>query len=221
MRHFGYTEAGHNHSNEDTAEIRPHPENPAVLLCALSDGQGGRSGGAAASRIAVETCLEMASSYSAAQLWEATSWYAILSGADEAVCEEADGGLTTLIGFCVSKARVCGASCGDSAAQLLQGGQSLLLTENQRKNPPVGSGAAYPVAFGAEFGPEWTLLAMSDGVWRYLGHETVAEVAARQQGPALISALRQRQWKQNQGQLPDDFSLILLQNEDEAHRQRE
>ncbi len=211
MEHWVYTEAGYNHLNEDKVVVQPHPQNSDVLLCVLADGQGGRSGGAAAAHIAVEKCLEAASSFSVKKLMEPASWYLVLSAADEAVCEDAEAGLTTLISLCVTEDRVCGASCGDSAAQLIRNSQSLLLTEDQRKNPPVGSGAAYPIAFQASLSSEWTLLIMSDGVWRYVGYDAIGEMSAHKAGQVLISGVRQMQLEQNGGTLGDDFSIILLQ----------
>jgi hypothetical protein len=73
MQHFICSEAGYNHLNEDTIVVQAHPENPKILLCALADGQGGRSGGAEASRIATEKCLQIASSFSIEQPFDVAS----------------------------------------------------------------------------------------------------------------------------------------------------
>ena len=138
VHHWVYSEAGHQHVNEDAVIVRLHPENPQALLCCLADGQGGQVGGAAAARIAVEESMKAASSFLAKDLFDEAAWYSIVSAADEAVCEEDAAGFATLINLCVSEYQLCGASCGDSSALLLSGGREWMLTENQRKNPPVG-----------------------------------------------------------------------------------
>lgn len=82
---------------------------------------------------------------------------------------------------------------------LLSGGREILLTEHQRKNPPVGSGAAYPTAFEARLFPGWKLLVVSDGVWNYVGWEQIAKIAAQNQGNSLIAALHQAALDANAG----------------------
>ncbi len=211
MAHFVHSEAGHNHKNEDVVEVKTHPKDASILLCALADGQGGQFGGAAASQIAVEKCIELASTYSAKQLLDSSTWYEILSGADDAVSDEQNAGYTTLISLCVIDNKVCGASCGDSAALLINNGQHSLLTEKQRKNPPVGSAAASPVAFSAKLKAGFQILVVSDGVWKYVGWDAIIQLCSQQQGQQLISALRQLSLEQNGGKLPDDFSIALLQ----------
>ena len=210
MQYFTHSEAGHHHRNEDTVAVQPHPRDASTLLCVLADGQGGRFGGAAASQTAVQKCLEFAAEYSVQQLLDHSSWYEILSGADEAVSEHPDAGFTTLIALCIADGKVCGVSCGDSAALLASNSDYEVLTERQRKNPPVGSSAAFPTAFTAKFRSS-TLLIMSDGVWRFVGNDAIAELCRAKQGQELILALRQLQLDQNGGELPDDFSIILVQ----------
>jgi len=209
MQHFLYSEAGRGHQNEDAIEVRTHPQNPDALLCALADGQGGQRGGAAASQIAVRQCLGLASAYSAEQLLEPSRWYKILSRVDDAVCEDADAGYTTLVGAIVMDGRICGASCGDSEAWLVASAEHLFLTERQHKNPSVGSGAAYPTAFSARFGAGARLLIMSDGVWKYTSPDLIVESARKKEAAELVRSLRDSQLRQSTGGLPDDFSIIV------------
>ena len=112
-------------------------------------------------------------------------------------------------------------SCGDSGALLLSGGRNILLTDDQHKNPPVGSSAAHSIAFSARLQPGWTLLVMSDGVWKYVGWEQIGRMAARHQGPELIAALRQVTLDSNAGRMPDDFSVALLYDEKTQTEQME
>lgn len=208
-----HSEAGEGHANEDVVLVRPHPVDAGVLLCSLADGQGGQAGGAAAARIAAEESLQAASSFPVNELCEAVPWYAVVGAADEAVCEDDAAGLCTLVSLCVSPSEVWGASCGDSGALLVSGGREFLLTENQRKDPPLGSSAARPVAFSARLTPAWKLLVVSDGVWKYVGWEHIAQLAAHNQGRELIAVLRRAAWEANGGRLPDDFSAALLHGE--------
>ncbi len=213
LQFLTFTEAGNNHVNEDVVQVRPHPDPVDFALCSLADGQGGRSGGARAAQVAVQESLTAALSFSADELGRAVQWHPIVSAADDAVCEDDDAGFCTLISLGVSIQNVCGASCGDSGALLLSGGHEILLTENQRKNPPVGSGAARPTAFEARLKPGWKLLVVSDGVWNYIGWEQMGVIAAQKQGDKLILALRQAALDANAGKLLDDFSIALFYDE--------
>lgn len=210
IRYLVHSEAGDGHANEDVALVRPHPADAGVLLCALADGQGGRAGGAEAARVAVEECLRAASSFAAYALFEPAPWYPIVSAADEAVCEEDEAGFCSLVALCVSGRQVCGASCGDCAVLLLSGGTETELTVRQHKNPPVGSSAARPVAFSALLQPGWKLLIVSDGVWKYVGWEQMAQIAARHEGREMGEALRGAARAANGGRMQDDFSVVLV-----------
>ena len=205
-----YSEAGNGHSNEDLVAVRPHPGDAGVFLCSLADGQGGQVGGAAAARVAVDESLRAASSLPTNELRQEALWYAVVGAADEAVCEDDAAGFCSLVSLGISEREIWGASCGDSGALLLSGGRDSLLTEDQYKNPPVGSSAARPVAFSARLEPGWTLLVVSDGVWKYVGWESISRIAAQKQGQELIAALRQAALNANGGRLQDDFSVALL-----------
>jgi len=208
-----HSEAGDGHVNEDVVLVRPHSGGAGVLLCSLADGQGGQAGGAEAARVAAEESLRAAASFPANELSQAAPWYAIVGAADEAVCEDDAAGFCTLVSLGISEREVWGASSGDSGALLLSGGRDFLLTEDQRKNPPVGSSAARPVAFSARLTPGWTLLILSDGAWKYVGWERVVRIASGHQGRELVAALRGAAWDANGGRLPDDFSVALLHGE--------
>jgi serine/threonine protein phosphatase PrpC len=213
IRHFVHTEPGEGHQNEDAAQVQRHPQDGGTLICALADGQGGRSGGSSAARRAVAECMTAIMDKPPRELLNASSWYVIVTSADDSVAEADDAGLTTLVALCIDGRKIQGASCGDSAALLLQDGTVRWLTEKQRKNPPVGSSEAFPVAFAADLHASWKLLIMSDGVWRYVGDKAVAHIAAEHNGAELIAALRQVALDGNGGRLGDDFSVILVQSD--------
>jgi serine/threonine protein phosphatase PrpC len=211
---FVHSEAGHDHHNEDAVVVQAHPEDNTVLICALADGQGGQMGGARAAQVAVEKCVQLAASHSAKQLLEASTWYQIISGADDAVNDDPNAGYSTLVALCVADDSICGASCGDSAVLAVWESSHEMLSERQRKNPPIGSSAAFPVAFFATLQPNSKLLIVSDGVWKYVGWDAIIETCRAHEKQDLIDALRQLSLSQNSNQLPDDFSIVLVQNSD-------
>ena len=209
MRHFVHSEAGHNHLNEDCARAQFHPYNAGALICVLADGQGGQFGGGVAARVAVQRCFDLALAHAPAELLERQTWREITLAADQTVESQNDAGFTTLIGLCATGSQVCGASIGDSAALQIET-QIVELTAAQRKNPPVGSGAATPITFAAPRLANSPLLLMSDGVWKFVGFERIAQMARGHAGADLATKLRELQLAGNGGKLPDDFSLIAV-----------
>ena len=81
------------------------------------------------------------------------------------------------------------------------------------KNPPIGSGGAGGVSFGANLGPPWTVLAMSDGVWKYAGWENILRIGFGERGEAIGDALLEAARLKRTGELQDDFTLIVLQGD--------
>jgi hypothetical protein len=127
------------------------------------------------------------------------------------VAADPGAGFTTLVGLCVYRGRVVGASCGDSAALLVSGGKARELTAGQQKNPPVGSGTAVAVPFAAAVAEPWRVLAMSDGVWKYAGWDRVAEIAGRAPGPLVITELQAAARLRGSGRFQDDFTVVVLE----------
>jgi hypothetical protein len=210
-----YSAAGGHATNEDVFEVCPHPHDPAVYLCALADGQGGRAGGLAAARLSCRACVATASQQTPGRLMLPHVWMEILRAADAAVAADPAAGFTTLVAFCVTEARLCGASCGDSAAVVLAelGQVGNIVTARQHKNPPVGSGEASAVPFAATLRPPWTLLAMSDGVWKYAGWENILALDPRQPGHVLCRTLLERACLPGSLALQDDFTLVVIQED--------
>lgn len=207
MRIFSYSEAAEGHPNEDCFAIRSHPTDGTTLLCALADGQGGQAGGERAARLAVALTIEIAEGLDVEQLQDPLTWYQVISAVDAAVCEDAVAGCTTLVAFCETGEKLCGASCGDSAAILIQDGNTMVLTEDQRKRDAVGSDEAVPTVFCADLHADWRLLIMSDGVWKCVGYDRLVTEATLKEGEELVLSLRDCAGSR----LYDDFSLVVVQ----------
>jgi hypothetical protein len=209
-----HSEPGGHADNEDAFLIGTHPNDPDVYLCAVADGQGGRSGGGPAARLACETFLKVASQATPAELMLLRLWDDILAHVDRTVAADALCGFTTLVTFCIARGGLAGASCGDSALVVAEPEQEpLILTARQSKDPPVGSGAAVFVPFALRLHSPWTVLAMTDGVWKYAGFDTVLQAAAGGTGEEIIKSLRQRVALPGSGALQDDFTLVALRGE--------
>lgn len=205
MHYFLHTEPGGHPHNEDYVLARAHPAEPGLVICLLADGMGGRANGAAAARAACEATWRAASALRPQALRDPATWRSALAAGDRAAAEAQ--GFTTLIGLSADRAQVCGGSCGDSKAFSLVGSERMEWTARQRKNPPVGSGAAAFETFG---GPRCgRILLVSDGVWKYSGLEALERSFRLAAGSEVIDSLRRAALLPASG-LPDDFSLIVL-----------
>ena len=205
---------GHPH-NEDAFELRAVPAFGGNL-CVLADGQGGQPGGGEAARLACRVCVDSAAHLDPTALLSSSTWTPILHAVDRAVADAPTAGLTTLVAFDVTAGRVCGASCGDSAAVLFQAdAPPTHLTAGQRKNPPVGSGFATFTGFAANLVRPWLVLAMSDGVWKYVGWDKIAKAASEVRGERLVATLLENA-RLRSGGLQDDFTVVAFAADDEA-----
>jgi serine/threonine protein phosphatase PrpC len=208
-----FSEAGGHAVNEDAFVVQRHPSGPDRWLCFLADGQGGSAGGAEAARLACHTAAEAALRQPLGELAGPAAWRVILQEADRAVLADPEAGLTTLLGFCISDGFLAGASSGDSAVFALSAGERVEnLTVNQRKNPPVGSGGAKFVPFATRLVGRWSVLAMSDGVWKYVGWERLVQAAAGSRGEECVETLQRAARLPGSGRFPDDFTVVLFED---------
>ena len=208
---LSFSEAGGHPVNEDAFVVHLHPSGSDCWLCFLADGQGGRSGGANAAKIACSVAAGTASRQSPRALAQPSSWADILHESDQAVLQEPDAGFTTLLGFCIAGDSLVGASSGDGAVLAVSAGAPAVdLTRGQCKNPPVGSGAARFVPFSARLVAPWSALALSDGVWKYVGWERLSRAAESARGKALSETLQAFARLPRSGHFPDDFTLIAF-----------
>ena len=204
IRTYTFSEVGGHPENEDAFLVRHSPGEPEGWLVWVADGQGGRTGGAKAARLACDTAETHAG--------RADDWPHMLAEADRAVAADPDAGFTTLLGFAAWGDTLAGASCGDSAVLAVCGsGVITELTRLQFKNPPVGSGEATFMPFEAELVRPWRVLAMTDGVWKYAGWSRIHELAAKLGGEELLAALQSAARMPGNGQFQDDFTAVLVE----------
>lgn len=212
-----FSEAGGHLINEDAFAVQQHPDDPDCWICTLSDGQGGRSGGGRASQLGCAKVMELARQQRPNDLLRSNhTWATIFCEADTAVAAESAAGFATLIGFCVTGAQIHGASNGDSAVAIFnESRQCVELTGRQIKNPPIGSGHAAFMPFNAALNGPWMVLTMSDGVWKYSRWDRIKEAARHLRGQELVEELLQYARLPQSGQLQDDFTLVVLQTNNE------
>lgn len=178
---------------------------------AIADGQGGRSGGAPAARIACQACLDAACGLPPDELTVSDTWVDLAARADAAVAADREAGYTTLVAFCVRGDRLAGASVGDSAAVLLtEVWSGVRLTDRQQKNPPIGSGEAFAMPFGVRLPTPWAVLAITDGVWKYGAWEHILPLKPNVPGQEMVEALLKRVRLPGSGELQDDFTAVAL-----------
>ncbi len=193
--------------NEDAFVLCELADAPECWFACIADGQGGRAGGAKAAQLACEVCAEHATRVN-------TNWLKILAIADATVASNTEAGFTTLAGFTGRENIITGASCGDSAVVAFSAnGEPNVLTTRQYKNPPVGSGEAAFVPFSLNLTTPWKILAVTDGVWKYVGWHRVFEIAAKFAGNELITQLQNAAKLPRTGEFPDDFTVVLLECE--------
>lgn len=212
MKVSTHTEVGGHAQNEDAFLVERHPCDSNKWMCFLADGQGGQRGGGPAARRACHAGLDVAISMPPSSLDKSATWVDVLYAADQAVKCDADAGFTTLVALSVAPGRIVGAASGDSAALLVVGDAPIWLTAGQRKNPPVGSGAAIAVPFAAKPTGSWKLVVMSDGVWKFARCECVEDAVRRERGDSLIGELLQLS-RLPTGSLADDFTAIVIESE--------
>jgi len=211
IEEFHISLAGGPADNEDALEIKRLRDDREGFLCALADGQGGQAGGARAAQIACQAVMEGALKLPVPALLVPANWIRILQRADQAVFNDPKAGFTTLVAFCLVSDFICGGSCGDSAAILVQAdGEDKILTANQSKNPPVGSGDALFACFVEKFVGSWVVLGMSDGVWKYAGMKGACKTASEKHGAEIIESLLMQVRLPGRGALQDDFTVAVF-----------
>jgi len=75
----------------------------------------------------------------------------------------------------------------------------------------VGSGDARIVSLSATLAAPWSVLAMSDGVWKYVGWERIVQAAGECRGERLVETLKGLARLPRSGQFQDDFTLVVFE----------
>ena len=121
VRVQSHSEVGGHLHIEDAFAVQLHPRDPGMWLTLVADGQGGQAGGGPAARLACRAALDAAAGCPPDRLRDPVTWSGLVKQADATVHADPAAGFTTLVGLCVSRGRVVGASSGDSAALLVCG----------------------------------------------------------------------------------------------------
>lgn len=168
--------ASNRKNNEDRAEVF---ERGDALVVVVADGAGGLRGGAAASD-AVVSAVASTILDGGVDVHEVQNWMNVLADVDHKLASAMTGETTAVIAV-VGPGGILGASAGDTEAWVI--GKTCIddLTAGQKKKR-LGSGRADPVAFHRPR-LDGTLVLGSDGLFKYVSRERVAE-AARGRTPA-------------------------------------
>ncbi|MDP6720079.1 MAG: hypothetical protein QGF59_15575, partial [Pirellulaceae bacterium] len=144
IRVHSHSEPGGHVVNEDAYRVVQHEGDDRCHMIVVADGQGGRSGGAAAAATACNSFIDQANAIRPKDLLLLSRWDELLGSVDLSVVQDPAAGYTTLVALCVFEGFLVGASSGDSAAMIHLPNEDryFVLTERQQKNPPVGSGSA-------------------------------------------------------------------------------
>jgi serine/threonine protein phosphatase PrpC len=210
---FSFSELGQGHAtNQDAFQVRRHPADEDCWLCTLADGQGGQFGGERAAKISCRAAMDAAADRRVGDLTEHGTWVTVIHAADKSVAADPDAGHTALLAFCVVRGRLLGASNGDCALLAQTTGRVEEVTKGQRKDPPIGSGCVVGVPFATNLVSPWLILAMSDGVWKYVSWQHISETTGKMRGQAIIDSLQAQARLPRTGRFQDDFTLVVLQN---------
>ena len=216
----GYTTAwrlegnldGDKTENEDRVAVC---EAHDALVLIVADGVGGRPGGGAASRRAVEIVRKAVTGERPND--EAQIWAERVAGIDRLLSRDKEAGETTLVIAAITGGRtphIVGASAGDSGAWLVTAEGVEDLTRRQARKPYVGSSAALPVPFDAAWN-DGTLLLATDGLFKYADPvrilETVRASDLEEAAQNLIELVRLPA-----GTFRDDIGILLCRRENSS-----
>ena len=210
---FSHSEAGGHAHNEDAFEVRPHPSDPDCLLWPSPTGRAVRPAALARPRSLAGSASKRRRAYQPAILaTRPDAWEAILRQADAAVAERPGSRVYHIDRFCIRNALLRCVQRRQRRLRRERRRPCAILTDRQCKNPPVGCGGARPVGFAVRLKRPWTVLVLSDGVWKYAGWDRIADSASRLVGEDLMGLLRTQAGLPGSGRLQDDFTVVAIQD---------
>jgi PPM family protein phosphatase len=174
-------------------------DTPEGHLLILADGAGGLGDGEAAA----DFVIHKVSTSGVRSIDECKS---LLSHLDIEL--EVVGQATTVIAI-ISNGKIFGASVGDSGAWLVGKTTYTDLTDAQIQKPLLGSGRAYPVGFGPYDVRENKIILASDGLFKYVPHNTILSLVRNTNINELAVKLTDAA-RLPSGALQDDIAVILV-----------
>lgn len=177
----------------------------SAVVLVVADGAGNSRRGAEAAAAVVRAVQD--ATVQRSDLLRPEAWSHVLEQCDQLLVSAGHGGESTAVVACVTEDRVIGASVGDSELWWVHGGGHTVLTQHQRRKPLLGSGEAVPVFFELPW-TGGTLLASSDGLFKYADARRIRELASGEDLPAAARALAALP-RLASGGLPDDVGLVL------------
>jgi serine/threonine protein phosphatase PrpC len=200
--HYSRVLASGRCGSEDRAEVFERGDD---LVIVVADGAGGMLGGAAASEALVDAVRARLLDC-ALDLRDVMPWVRIFREADERLATQAAGETTGVV-VALTGRGVVGVSAGDSEAWVISAASMDDLTSSQVKHR-IGSGRAEPVTFHRPT-LNGTLLAATDGLFKYAAPEKIVTLAnsgaVPDLGHALAGLVRLRS-----GAFQDDVGIVVV-----------
>jgi serine/threonine protein phosphatase PrpC len=167
-------------------------------LVVVADGAGGVGGGAAT---AEALCHALTS--------DVTDFGSWLEQQDAALAAKGTGLAAAVVLSITDDGAIQGVSVGDCEAWIFTENGSVNLTERQVRKPLLGDGAAITVSFTAHIA-SGTIVIASDGLWKYVSPEGIANAAALR--PLETSATELINFARLQsGALQDDIAIVIFE----------
>lgn len=184
-------------AGQDRAAVFEHVDR---LVVALADGAGGTSNGARAAQAIVDAVGAVED--------PRQDWCALLEALD-GDHQRLRNGQSTAVVLSLDPGGIRGASVGDSGAWVIRGDELIDLTEGQLRKPLLGDGCR-PFRVRGLLGGA-TLLAASDGLWRYARRGDIVRLAQsadlEEAARALVALVRLAN-----GALQDDVAVVLCRS---------
>lgn len=185
---------------EDKIAIIPLTDRTIFVV---ADGAGGISGGAAAAETVCKAITDWC------RQGKAVDWPGWLTLIDREIAGSKTCGLAAAVIIEIKNdGQIAGASVGDCEAWVFVNDSTKNLTAGQARKPLLGEGTTVPVGFDGSVAGG-TLLAATDGLWKYLDRTRIAKATAirplEAAANALVDGARLRS-----GTLQDDVAVAIV-----------